>query len=451
MEKDMNETQNNARDALALFRYGLIADFIHLPKGAKGIGERLTEKASNIYTIPNSNRGHIAVETLRNWLKKYRKGGFEALKPKSRIDAGQSHSLPRDVVDFICQLKEDHPDLSVQLIIKEARISGKIPPGLPLPLSTVHRLLSKAGLMRKPEAPNKDHRRFSFEFANDLWMSDVMHGPAVPISGKVKRKTYLIALIDDSTRVVPFASFALSENTSSFLPVFKQAILRRGIPKRLFVDNGAAFRSQQLQLVCAKMGTTLIHARPYHPEAKGKQERWFRTVRLQLLPRLTHQDLQSLETLNHRLWAYIEGEYHQSPHRGLNQLTPLDAWANRSSHVQLMGHRTDIDDLFLFEEKRKVQNDRTISLHGIAFEVETSLVGKTVTLRFDPEHPKAPIQVWYDLERFIDAKPVDPLANCFVRRARSPKNTDETKDETALPVSTLRLSDMPEKQNKGGC
>jgi putative transposase len=449
--KRMTEKQNSARDELALFRYGLIADLIHLPSGSKGIGQRLSEKASNIYTLPHSTRGNIATETLRHWLKKYRKGGFDALKPKLRKDAGQSHSLPKEIADLICQYKEDKPELSVAMIIREIMASGKTPPELPLPLSTVHRLLSKAGLMRKPESQNKDHRRFSFEFANDLWMSDVMHGPAVTISGKVKRKTYLIALIDDSTRVVPFASFALSENTTSFLPVFKQAIMRRGIPKRLFVDNGSAFRSHHLQLVCAKMGITLIHARPYHPEGKGKQERWFRTVRLQLLPRLTEIDLQSLEALNQRLWAYVESEYHQSPHRGINQQTPLDAWVNRSSHVQLVGHRVDIDDLFLFEEKRKVQNDRTLSLHGIAFEVETVLVGKTVTLRFEPQHPQGPLQVWFDGKRFCDASPVDPQANCFIRRARPKKSCDETNIEPDLPVSTLRLSNMPTNKNKGDC
>ena len=115
-------------------------------------------------------------------------------------------------------------------------------------------------------------------------MSDVMHGPIIFADGKRKRKTYLIATLDDATRVVPYAAFAMHENTAAFLPVLQTAILRRGIPKRLYVDNGSAYRSQHLALVCAKLGITLIHARPYQPQGKGKQERWFRTVRMQLLP-----------------------------------------------------------------------------------------------------------------------------------------------------------------------
>jgi hypothetical protein len=199
-----------------------------------------------------------------------------------------------------------------------------------------------------------------------------MHGPAVTVDGGRKRKSYLIGLLDDATRVVPYAAFALSENTSAFLPVLQQAILRRGVPKRLYVDNGAAYRSNHLSLVCAKLGVTLIHARPYLPQGKGKQERWFRTVRMQLLPTLGEADLKSLDVLNRRLWAWIEGEYHRSPHKGLDGLTPLDRWMMAGHDVRLVGPESDLDEMFLFEQKRRVQRDRTISLYGIIYEVDAS-------------------------------------------------------------------------------
>ena len=70
--------------------------------------------------------------------------------------------------------------------------------------------------------------------------------------------------------------------------MLKQAILRRGIPERLYVDNASNYRSQHLSLVCAKLGITLIHARPYSPQEKGKIERWFKTVGGQLLTGLTN-------------------------------------------------------------------------------------------------------------------------------------------------------------------
>ncbi len=296
----------------ALFRYGVIADLVRLPPGTKGIYRRIEEKAEVEYTIPGSARTQVAAETIRDWIQAYRKGGFDALLPRVRKDAGAARRLPSETSDALVQLKEDRPDLSVQQVIKVARAERLVPADLVLPYSTVHRLLAVRGLTGRArkgdgEGNGKDHRRFSFQKAGDLWMSDVMHGPAVSTGGGRRRKTYLIAFLDDATRVIPFASFAFSENTTTFLPVLKQALMRRGIPKRLFVDNGANYRSHQLALVCAKLGISLIHARAYHPEAKGKQERWFRTVRMQLLPMLAPGDLTSLDALNRRLWAYVEG------------------------------------------------------------------------------------------------------------------------------------------------
>jgi putative transposase len=285
-------------EEVALFRHGVIGDLVHLPPGTKGLYERLREKAEIDYKIPGSLRTRVAAETIRGWLRDYRKGGFDALTPHVRSDRGQSHALPQEVADLLLSIKDEQHDLSVHLVIQEALASGKVPEGLQLAPSTVHRLLTRAGLMaKKPGEPtSKDHRRFSFEKAGDLWMSDVMHGPAVLVGGK-KRKTYLIAFIDDATRVVPYAAFTLSENTAAFLPVLKEAVLRRGACRRLFVDNGSAFRSHHLALVCAKLGVTLIHARAYHAQAKGKIERWFRTVRMQLLPLLKPADLVSLDAL----------------------------------------------------------------------------------------------------------------------------------------------------------
>ncbi|MGH8647211.1 MAG: helix-turn-helix domain-containing protein, partial [Gammaproteobacteria bacterium] len=351
-------------------RYGLIANLIQLPPGTQGLYARIEEKAAAHYLIPGSTRTRVAPETPRDWLKRYRQGGFEALMPKPRADRGRARAIPQALADLLVSVKEDHPKLSVQLVIREARASGQVPEELPLPPSTVHRLLTQAGLMRK--APNDptdtDRRRFAFEKAGELWMSDVMHGPTVFVGDRTKRKTYLIAFLDDATRVVPYASFALSENTRAFLPAFKQALLRRGLPPRLFVDNGANYRSHHLALICAKLGIALIHARPFQPQGKGKQERWFRTVRAQLLSRLCANDTQTLEALNRRLWAWVEGEYHHTPHRSLEGLTPLERWAKSAEAVRFPDPALDLDEIFLFETKRKVQKDRTVSLHGVVYE-----------------------------------------------------------------------------------
>lgn len=441
----MNDADSDRRQNIALFRYGLIADLLQPSPDDKGLNERLAAKAALDYTIPGSTRTRVAAETLRDWLKAYRRGGFDALLPKERADRGQARALPAAAVEALLGAKEGNPKLSVQLVIREARKAPEVPPELPLPSSTVHRLLTRHGLMdkAKDDPGDQDRRRFAFAQAGQMWMSDVMHGPSVGVGDRTKRKTHLIAFIDDATRVVPYAAFALSENTATFLPVLQQAIARRGLPQRLYVDNGANYRSQHLALVCAKLGIALIHARPYRPQGKGKIERWFKTVRAQLLTRLTAEDTASLTALNRRLAAWIEGEYHHTPHRGLAGLTPLEQWAQSAEGVRFPEPTLDLDDLFLFEAKRKVQKDRTVSLNGVVYEVDAALVGETVLLRFEPGAPaERPLQVCHQGRPSGLARVVQTYANCFVKRERPARTLATDGPAPQPPASVLRLREL---------
>lgn len=434
-------------ETVALFRYGLIADLLHLPAADRTLHRRLREKAEREYDIPGSVRRRVAAETIRDWLYAYRRGGFDALKPRPRRDTGQVRALPQAVADQLCALKEAHPTFSVAMLLATARQQQLVPAEIVLAPATVHRLLTRQGLMaRRAEEPtSKDRRRFAFDAPNELWMSDVMHGPHVRDADDRRRhKTYLIALLDDATRLIPAAAFARSETVAAFLPVLERAIRGRGVVKRLYVDNGAAYRSRHLALVCAKLGVTLIHARPFQPQAKGKIERFFRTVRSQLLPTLTDADTRDLEALNRRLGAWIEDEYHYAPHRGLGGATPIDRWAANAAHLQLP--TSDLSDLFLFEEKRKVQQDRTVSLHGVVYEVDAALVGETVTLRYDPARARRGVQVLFPGRAVETAKPVDAYANCFVRRDHATKrltaDTPASQPPPGLPLRKLDDEDF---------
>lgn len=456
-------SDDDLRQQIALLRYGVIAELAQRAPGTPGLYGLIAEKAEREYSIPGSTRTRIAPDTIRDWLGLYRAGGFEALLPKPRCDAGRSRALPDALVEVLLAIKEQHRGWSVRQVIKEVHRRSKasdgkppqvlIPEGLVLTPSSVYRLLSRHGLMDKSPADpsNNDRRRFQFQKAGDLCMSDVMHGPAVVVSGKRKAKTYLIAFLDDATRMILFAAFALSENTEAFLGAFKQALLRRGLPMRLYCDNGAAYRSRHLELVCAKLGVTLIHARAYQPQGKGKIERWFRTVRTQLLPVLSEHDLSSLEALNRRLWAYVEGEYHHSPHRGLEGQTPADRWAMSADQVRYVGPGIDLDEIFLFEAKRKVQKDRTVSLEGVLYEIDAALVNETVTLRYDPAgRGGQALRVWHQGRLVHLAKPVDAYANCFVKRNRPSQNPQPAAPvapaapvEPPTPPQGLRLASMP--------
>jgi transposase InsO family protein len=418
---DLTQTADaEKRQAVALFRYGTIADLVQLPPHHRGLYKLLEEKAAREYDIPGSLRRRVAAETLRGWLRAYRHGGFEALVPKVRSDLGAARALPPRVVDLLAEIKDASPELSIPLVIKQAKAEHPdiVTDEIMLAPSTVHRLLARRGLTKrkKDDGSSKDRRRFEYDSANELWMSDVMYGPKLKVGGR-SRQSYLIAFLDDCTRLIPHATFALTERTAAYLPALEHAIRRRGVPKRLYVDNGAAFRSHHLALVCAKLGIALIHARPYSPEGKGKMERWFRTVRLQLMP--TIEDARTLETLNRALAAWVEGEYHHAPHRGLGGATPADRWAQRSADVRMPA--ADVGDAFLLDVKRKVARDRTVTLDGVAFEVDAALVGLPVVLRFDPARApdKRNVEVWHLGKRVELARKLDVLGNCFVKRNKN--------------------------------
>ena len=439
----MSDDSRSLNERVALFRHRLIAQLLPDDLTARQRQHTIARIVATDHQIPGSQRTRVAESTLRDWLRDYRIGGFEALKPKRRIDAGHPRALPAPLVERLLQIKEADPDRSIRRIIDKVREEGLLSAEQSLPVSTVHRLFRQQGLMSRASAgtPGEDRRRFAYARAGQLWMSDVMHGPAVAGADRRKRKTYLIAFIDDATRVIPHAAFAFAENTRAFLPVFKQALIRRGLPQRLFVDNGASYRSHQFALICARLGVALIHARPHQPQAKGKIERFFRTCRAQLIAELTDTDTASLDTLNRRLGVWIEGEYHQQPHRGLEQQTPLERWAQTADGLRYPGPALDLDDLFLFEDHRKVQNDRTVSLHGQVYEVDASLIGQRVTLRYDPSQPDAPVQVVHNGQFVEQAHRVDLYANCFVRRHRRSGALDPDRTP-APPPSGLTMSTL---------
>ena len=234
----MNDERDNLSERVALFRHRLIARVLPEELSSRQRQQEIERIITTEHQIPGTGRTRVAESTLRDWLRDYRAGGFDALKPKRRIDVGHPRALDPALVERLLQVKEAEPDRSIRRIIETVRKEGMLAPAQHLPRSTVHRLFKQQGLMSRTgeEAPGEDRRRFAYARAGQLWMSDVMHGPAVPDETRRKRKTYLIAFLDDATRVIPHAAFAFAENTRAFLPVFKQALIRRGLPQRLFVE-----------------------------------------------------------------------------------------------------------------------------------------------------------------------------------------------------------------------
>ncbi len=232
----MKTREDRHRHDVALFRYGLIAEIMALAPGA-GQADAIRARAARAHAIPGSTRTRIAIGTLREWIRRYRRDGFDGLMPKARSDRTRPRRMPPDVIEMLLSIKRDAPELSVRQVIERARDSGEVQDDMPLPPSTIHRLFAREGLMvQQSQSPQTDMRRFAFRLAGELWQADTMHGPRIADGCGRKRKTYLLAILDDATRLIPHASFTFADNTPDFLLVLREAITRRGLPARLYVE-----------------------------------------------------------------------------------------------------------------------------------------------------------------------------------------------------------------------
>ena len=127
------------------------------------------------------------------------------------------------------------------------------------------------------DAPSIERRKFEADYVNDIWYGDVMHGPSITVDNKLC-KTYLVSLLDDASRLLTHSQFCLDETAESIEYILLQALLKRGIPKRLILDNGPAYISLSLKAICARLGIHLIYCRPY--ELKTTQN--FKTSELMI-------------------------------------------------------------------------------------------------------------------------------------------------------------------------
>ncbi len=393
---------------IAVFRFGVIGEFVTGENLDYGEKERLLQqKCSRKWSIPYSCRTSLARSTILGWIRQYN-GRIESLYPKNRSDQGKSRSFDDETASLIIKLRLDKPDATVDALIDSLqKITCKT-----YSYSSVYRFLQSRGLMNntRPE----DRRKFEAQHPNDLWQSDVMHGPKVLVQDK-QRKTYLVAIMDDHSRLITAAGFYLSENLKTYLTVLEQAFLSRGLPRKLYVDNGPAFRSHHLKYVAASLSIALIHARPYKPQGKGKIERWFRTVRLQFLQKFTGKTLQDL---NAAFEKWLNDVYHQRKHGGTGE-SPFKRFTSSMECIRTAP--PDLKDHFRKTARRKVAKDRTITLNGNMFEAPVALIGRHVDVKYHEDTPQK-AEVVYKSKSYGFLTPVDLSVNCRVKRDRWNEN-----------------------------
>lgn len=382
--------------------------------------EYLSDVCSKRYDTPCGEKKEYSPETLKDWLRVYRKYGIDGLYPKRRSDKGKHRKLSKEAKEYIVNTKISFPKKSAKAIYHELIAKGYISYEN-ISLSTIQRFISKAGISRKKLAP-VDRRAFEFEFANECWQSDISVGPYLTIDGK-KHKTYIIAIIDDATRLVIHCEAFFLDNLTALLSVFKKGVSKRGIPKKLFVDNGKVYRSDQMQFICASLGTILCFARPYSPESKGKIERWFKALKDQWASVIDLLSFNSLDELNDSLTRYVENDYNTRIHSATDA-TPIDKFLSHIEHLRFISSKQELDYIFLYRVSRKVRNDATISIDTVLFEVPMKYVGDRLSIRYDPTCLDK-TYIFSDDGKVMDTvNPLKKIDNSKIRRNQNTKPMD---------------------------
>lgn len=414
---------------IAAFRFSLIADFVNGTPMLHGQKQRLFREISQKrHRIPGSNRTSVSIGTLRAWIARYVMSGrrIESLIPRARSDRGRYRRLDDGLRRAIKDLKKENPTYTLPVMIAILKQRGLVDKDARLNHTTIYRFM-KAENINDAVKADTDRRAFEAAYPNEIWQCDVLHGPSARREDGSFRKTYLFAIIDDHSRLVTHAAFFHNETFDSLKTTLREAVMKRGLPRRFYVDNGACYRSSNLEFILASLGIALTHSRPYCPQGRGKIERFFRNVRQNFFPLHVPKPLTLVE-MNERLEVWLD-QYHETIH-STTKMTPYERFRKSLSCVRPAPDR--ILDYFRHVERRKVRRDRTIQMFGKVYEVPLGLMDKTVELRFHPDHLEK-IEVFHDSHSFGMALLLDKTVNARVGRVRLDPPSPKTDESLSIP------------------
>lgn len=422
----------------ALFRHAILGDLLTRPLRRGELRSSLAQLSEKTFEDYRGRCRRMAAKTLEEWFYKYRREGFEGLKPAPRCDQGQSRSLTPELQQLILDLKREDPDRSAPLIRRELELAGRLSRHQ-VSVSAVQRLLKHHGLSGPRMQLERPARyRWEASMCGELWQADALHGPVLPhpATGRPQR-AILFGLLDDHSRMIPYLEAGFGETGHRFLGVLYNALARRGIVRSLLVDNHASFTNFDLRVLCATLNIRLVYCRPGDAPSKGKIERFWRLLRGHLVDRLDLQKVSTLEELNLRLWSWVEGEYHHRPHASLGGKTPLEVWESGAEDIRWPSDPAALESAFYAEVERLARSDSTVQWRGTFYEVPPYLRGRKVRLRYSLLDTGRVSLLDGPVE--IPLRPVNPTANAHRSRHGSPLDPAPAPPTTGLNAPELVL------------
>jgi transposase InsO family protein len=364
-------------EEIAVNRYKVIAPIVAAIEENSDAGKLVLLKKE----ICHQNGIHR--RTLCRWLEAHQRYGFSGLKPASRTREKPS-SIPEELITEAIILRREVPSRSISQIIEILELEGKSPTGL-LKRTTLQDRLQERGYsarqMKMYQQGGLAARRFQRRERGDLWHSDIKHGPFLTICGE-KKQIYLVSFLDDATRYVVHGEFYDSLDQAIVEDCFRKAILKEGVPRRVYFDQGKQYRNKWMERACAIMEIKLLFAKPYSPESSGKIERFNRTVE-SFMDEVELKSCKTLHDYNKYFNVWLSECYHTRKHGGLEGTTPEIAYKSSKSPLRFVSSE-NIARAFMRMERRKVDKSGCISFNGKKYEASVLLVGCKVDVVYDP-------------------------------------------------------------------
>ncbi len=383
-------SEKSKSQKLAEFRFSIIGNLLSSPpKKGEGVSEfkKLAEKQWKHPITEELVSYHW--HTIEGWYYDARNdqlNSLDALRPKTRSDKGRSRALTEEVKKIILERYSEYNSWSYQLHRDNLAVDLRNRSIYPIPsYSTVRRYLQSIGKFKvkkmrnsrrvrykeiKHRQDSREIRSYENEYVNGLWHLDFHHSSReiITSAGEIVRPICL-AIIDDHSRLICHIQWYLTESADDLIHGFNQALQKRGIPRSLMTDNGAAMTSAEFTEGLIRLGIVHKLTLPYSPHQNGKQEVLWGQLEGRLMAMLMNKKVITLKELNDLTTAWTEVEYNKSEHSEL-KTTPLNRFLNHSDVSRECPDLDFLNQMFRREVVRTIRrSDATISVGGKRFEI----------------------------------------------------------------------------------
>lgn len=408
---------DNEKNEIALFRYGVISDLVVGNVDAKS-KKSFFRGASSKERYYNGKQIRISKGTIERWFYNYQKYGFDGLKPRDRSDCGRIRKIDNEIEGIINHYVNEHPRMPASQIYNELLANHYITYD-EISLSTITRYVMKQK-KNKGVITHSEMKRYEAGHINEIWACDTTYSFKLTVKGE-KKRLYIIAIIDDASRLIVGVDVFFNDNYVNFMSVLKSAVKKYGKPKILNLDNGAPYKNNQINLLSARIGISAHHCAPYSGWQKGKIERWFRTMKDHFMASFHLTTNTTIDEFRDELLKYTN-EYNNTIHSSLNNISPLTRFFDSGEEIKRLSD-DEIEKGFLLEIERKASIDCVIQIDNKEFEVPIKYSKKNIKIRYSSDYKTCyVVNPDSSLERI---ELLDKVANSMIKRKQPKFNTEE--------------------------